>query len=766
MVKKILIIEDDRILLETASKFLTDEGYAVFKARDGVEGIKTAEKELPDLIFCDIYMPVVDGYEVFAKLQSNYSTSQIPFIFLTSKSDKEDIRHGMNLGADDYITKPFNVDELKKTIITRLEKFEKNIRLSEMKYRVLFELSGDAIFIVKPPHGEIVDANRTSTEMLGFTKEELLKKNYTDLLTGNEYQKSLRHWEKGNKKESLSNIETTITSKTGYRIPVLIRLTNIEINKEWMILLIVRNITEIREKEHALKESEERHRELVENTGEGLGVVDVDEVFTYANPAACEFFGLSYDELMGKNLMEFVDPAGREEIRRQTGLRKTGEKSIYELNVIRPDGERRWIVVTATPRCDTDGNFIATFGIFRDITKRKLYEKELIISKEKAEESDRLKTSILANISHELRTPLNGILGFAEILREELKDTDYSTMAENIHASGRRLMLTLNSIITLSQLESGRVSINLRDISLQDVIGSVVKSMQSLADEKQITISSMGIRPMSIQTDEHLLKQLLRQILDNSIKFTERGGVTIETTRVTEPFQEWSVIRISDTGIGIAKDYFELIFQEFRQVSEGFGREYQGSGIGLTICKKIIDLLKGRITLESQECIGSAFSIWLPCEPEPPSTEKEAPEKQLYRVETKRPRRSSEKLPLALLVEDNKVNKDLTEYFLRSACKMEHALNGETCLVMAKAKQYAIILMDINLGSGKTGIETVRELRKLPGYEKIPIIAVTGYAMANDKEKLLEEGCTHYIPKPFDQATLLGVVEQALSAGI
>jgi CheY-like chemotaxis protein len=287
--------------------------------------------------------------------------------------------------------------------------------------------------------------------------------------------------------------------------------------------------------------------------------------------------------------------------------------------------------------------------------------------------------------------------------------------------------------------------------------------MQPQADEKQITINTRGISPMPIQTDEHLLKQLLRQIIDNSIKFTERGGVTIETSRVTEPSRDWAVIRISDTGIGIAKDYFELIFQEFRQVSEGFGREYQGSGIGLTICKKIIDLLEGRITLESQECIGSAFSIWLPCKAERPSPEIEAPVKKVLHGETKNPRRSSEKLPLALLVEDNKVNKDLTEYFLRPVCKVEHAANGETCLMMAKAKHYAIILMDINLGVGKTGIEAVREIRKLPGYEKTPIIAVTGYALANDKEKLLEEGCTHYIPKPFDQATLLGVVEQALS---
>jgi len=764
MLKKILIIEDDRILLETAAAYLKDEGYEVIKAHNGLEGVNTAEKTLPDLIYCDIFMPVMDGYQVFARLQSNYSTSKIPFIFMTSKAEREDVRQGMNLGADDYITKPFKISELRKTTTARLDKFEKTIKQSEIKYRVLFELAGDAIFILRPPKGEIVDSNRTSSEMLGYSKEELLKMNGNNLLTDSEFQRTIKFWEKGNKKDSLTNFETSITSKNGQKIPVYANLTNIEIHLERLILLIVRNVSEIKAKEKALQESEERHRELVENTGEGIGIVDLNERFTYANPAACEIFGLPSEKLMGRSLSDFLDQSNFNEVKRQSQIRKAGNKSIYEMEVIQPDGNRRWIVVTATPQYDADGNFIASFGIFRDITKRKLYERELIISKEKAEESDRLKTSIMANISHELRTPLNGILGFAEILREELQDTDYEQMAENIHQSGHRLMTTLNSIITLSQLESGRVTLSLKEFPVQEWICSVVKSVQPLADEKQITINTSGIKPWVLRTDEHLFKQLVRQILDNSIKFTERGGINIETSIVTENQNDWLVVKISDTGIGIGKDYFELIFQEFRQVSEGFGRQYQGSGIGLTICKKIIDLLDGKITLESEECIGSAFSIWLPYKrPVSEIPRKPAGIKEVPGVKKQKSKKTFEKLPLALLVEDNKVNKDLTEYFLRTTCKLDHAADGETSLIMAKAKQYSLILMDINLGAGKTGVEVVRELRKLPGYEKIPIIAVTGYVMAEDKDRLIEEGCTHYLSKPFDQASLLAIVEQALS---
>ena len=615
MSKKILIIDDDRILLETASQFLKHEGYEVIKAHDGLEGISFAKKTHPDIIYCDIYMPNMDGYEVFKKLQTNYSTSQIPFIFMTSKSEKKDIRHGMNLGADDYITKPFNFEELKETTAVRLEKFEKTIKQSEIKYRILFERAGDAIFILKTAKGEIVDSNQISADLLGFSKEEFLLKTWTDLLRETDCQKRVNKWKNGNKQDVLTNIETWITGKDEKKIPVAVSFTNIEISNKWFIFLIIRNLSEIKEKEKALKESEERYRELVENTGEGIGIVDLHENFTYANPAACEIFGFSSDALLGRNFLELLAPSSPEEIKRQTQLWKTGKKSIFETEVIRPDGEHRWIVVTTTPQYDAVGKLTTTFAIFRDITKRKLYERELIIAKEKAEESDRLKTSILANTSHELRTPLNGILGFAEILHEELKDTDYEAITENIYQSGHRLMTTLNSIIILSQLESGEMVLSLKPMALQDGILSVVKCLQSLADKKHLTINTSGVKPWQIQTDEHFFKQLLGQILDNSIKFTEQGGVTIETFMVTEQHENWLVVKISDTGIGISKDYFDLIFQEFRQVSEGFGRRFQGSGIGLTICKKIIDLLHGKITLESVERIRSSFSVWLPYKP-------------------------------------------------------------------------------------------------------------------------------------------------------
>jgi len=759
--KKILIIEDDRILMETAADFLREEGYEVLKAFDGQAGIDEAKRALPDLILCDIYMPKFDGYQVFSILQNDLSTSRIPFIFMTAKTEREDIRYGMQLGADDYITKPLNFKELLKSIQIRLEKFEKTIKRSEVKYHALFELASDAILLVKPHRGEVLDANQATLDMLGLDKEEIPDLNGHNIFAGDEFTKTIRLWDSGKTQDSFALLESKWIHKNGHQIPVQVSGKSIEILGDRIFLIIARNISEIKAKEEALRESEERYRDLVENTGEGLGVVDTHEIFTYANPAACEIFGMGVDHLIGKCLTDFLNAKSILEIQKQTELRKQGENSIYELEVIRPDGDHRWIIVTATAKYDKAGQLTGTFGIFRDITIRKLYEEELIVAKEKAEESDRLKSSILANMSHELRTPLNGILGFAEILKEELRDTEYESMAENIHGSGLRLMSTLNSIITLSQLESGKISITVREFDLMGGINSLIRSFGQMAKEKKIYLKSEGDYPGKIYTDEHLFKQLLRQIIDNAIKFTDTGGITIQSSKITQSGKNWVVINITDTGIGIEKDYFDLIFQEFRQVSEGFGRKYQGSGIGLTISKKIIDLLDGKIVLKSKSGKGSTFSIWLP---ERLTIEVGVKDKlKAHSTPSVRIKQSGADLPQVLLVEDNQVNRELTEFFLKKICNLEFVTDGETALEMVKTKSYDAILMDINLGVGMNGIETTRFIRKIPGYETIPIIAVTGYTMIDDKDKLLAEGCTHYIAKPFDRAAIQALLKEALS---
>lgn len=888
IVKKVLLIEDDLLILETTGELLADFGFDVIRASGGPEGINLAKSQLPDIILCDILMPDMDGHEVLKALQTDFTTAEIPFIFLSSLSDKMDIRKGMELGADDYITKPANPDELVSTLKTRLEKFDRLIKHKELRYRILFELATDAILMIKPKNGEIIDVNQSCLKILGYTKDEIQQLSAGDLFAEGEWEKALRMLRKGDEENPISFSETKLIRKDGAGIPVLSNGQKVEIHGITYLLLSARDVSEIKSKDIALKESEERYKELVENIGEGIGLVDHNERFIYVNPMASEIFGLPPDQLIGQKLLNFIHPSSHAEILRQTQNRKQGQKDIYEVEVLRLDGLRRWIIVTATPQYNALGQATGTFGIFRDITNnkvadarlkeseerlraivditndfiweidtrwkytyisskvydilgyrpeeilgkspfdflvpedlesaresiqklvhdykplnlinnrvihrdghivymetsaiplfdangkytgyrgadrdvslRKSFENQLIIAKEKAEESDRLKSSILANVSHELRTPLNGILGFAEIIKNELKDTDYALMADNIHSSGRRLMTTLNSLITLSQLMAGKVSLTIKPVLLKECVSSVLKSYEPEARAKNLTINLKAGQEIIALTDEQLLKQLLRQILDNAIKFTDKGSIEAEISGMTLKTKGFITISISDTGIGIDKTFHEQVFQEFRQVSEGFQRKYQGSGIGLTICKKIIELLAGRITLESIPGKGTTFHILLPHPDETGSRNETNPVNKEDNEEVKEKKND---LPWVLLVEDNLVNKELTEFFLRKTCRLDYASDGSAAIEKVKENNYAAILMDINLGYGMNGIDTMKEIRRIKGYKEVPIIAVTGYTMSGDKDSLIAQGCTHYLAKPFDQASILEIMNDVLKS--
>ncbi|MEI7723827.1 MAG: PAS domain S-box protein [Bacteroidota bacterium] len=774
------------------------------------------------------------------------------------------------------------------TVLDSVQNPESAFQRIATAYQTLFELDSDAILVVRSAEGFVLEANRECIAMLGYPEDELTRLCVFDFMCDVPAVFNLPGQHADPEVTLPFMQETCWKHHDGHEIPVRVSIKEINTSGEPHYMIIARDLGELKAKEKALIASDASYHDLVENTGEGLGIVDTEEYFIFANPAACELFGLSADKLVGTNLNSFLNPQAIEEIKVQTAIRKDGQKSRYELEIIRPDGDRRWIIVTATPQYDADRNFISTFGIFRDITQRKLaetkvreseqrlheivdltndwiweidpqwkysfvspkifdilgylpeevinrspfdfllpedvakvqegvrglvhqykplnaiinrakhkdghvvfletsgiavfseqgeykgyrgadrdvtlrklHERELIVAKEKAEESDRLKSSILANMSHELRTPLNGILGFAEILKEVLHKSEYESMVDNIFNSGKRLMSTLNSIITLSQLEAGKIKVSRQTILLEPTIASVVQSMKSMAQEKNIYIHVARMRSSPINTDDHLFRQLLQQILDNAIKFTHNGGITIETYNAAESGTDGVVVKITDTGIGIDKTYYDLIFQEFRQVSEGFGRKYQGSGIGLTISKKIIDLLGGRITIESEPEQGSSFSIWLPQKPGEATLT--APKPIPAKIDpVPKITASPENLPTVLLVEDNVVNKELTILFLRNTCVVEYALDAATAIEMACAKQYKAILIDINLGYGMNGIEATREIRRIPGYEHTPIIAVTGYTMTEDMEQLYAAGCTNHIAKPFDKRTLKEMVQKTL----
>ena len=388
-------------------------------------------------------------------------------------------------------------------------------------------------------------------------------------------------------------------------------------------------------------------------------------------------------------------------------------------------------------------------------------EEELLAAKENAEEMNRLKSNFLANMSHELRTPMIGILGYSEILSEELEDNDHLEMVRNIKNSGDRLMKTLNFLLDLSRIESNSEEISMVVMDINKIIVDVVINYEGFAKKKNLYLNySFKNKKIFCRLNEKIVIQILDNLINNALKFTSVGGVTVESGIENMDNISWAKIRVIDSGIGIPEKYHEIIFEEFRQVSEGINRGYEGSGLGLTITRKSVELLGGKIFVESNVDRGTVFTVLFKTE----AAESDAADGDKV-PETEGPvpqiTKSSERI---LVVDNDEITLDYVKQILEKFYDFDTAPDGNKALELASGISYSLILMDIGLGLSIDGIETSKKISSLPGYDKIPIVAMTAYVMKGDKELFLSQGFTDYLPKPFQSKDLLDIIRKNLVA--
>jgi signal transduction histidine kinase/CheY-like chemotaxis protein len=420
------------------------------------------------------------------------------------------------------------------------------------------------------------------------------------------------------------------------------------------------------------------------------------------------------------------------------------------------DGEDKWVESLGTKIIFANNNSILV--TLRDVTERKQTERQLKLAKEQAEELNKIKSSFLANMSHELRTPLVGILGFAELLKEDLSEPDSKEMAERILISGNRLMETLNSILDLSRIEANKLDLRIWSFKLSDIVRTQVQLFDAVAERKGLYLKTEILdENLYSEVDEQIFRQIINNLVNNAIKYTSHGGIVVSLDSIFDGFKDYARIIVKDTGIGIPENSLSTIFQEFRQVSEGFNRHFEGTGLGLTITKRFVELLKGKIDVDSKVGNGSTFTILFPL------VKEETPSYYENNIETKtngdHNDTPSYQEPIVLVVENDEGSKDITRLFLQNICKLDFANSGEEALQMIIMKNYDIILMDINLGVGMSGVEATKRIRKLKGYEGTPIVALTGFAMRGDREEFIKAGCTHYLSKPFTKESITRLVK-------
>jgi len=501
--------------------------------------------------------------------------------------------------------------------------------------------------------------------------------------------------------------------------------------------------------------------QLFENSPETIVLTDIEGHLLKINSEFERLFGFTEREALGKKIDDLIAPENfSHEALAITEKVGKGEKVMVE--TIRQDksGNKIHVSILGTP-IEIGGGQIGVYGIYRNITDRKEYESKLRLAKEKAEESDKLKSAFLANMSHEIRTPMNAILGFSELLKNELiTQEERDEYIKIIRAKGKELLEIINDIIDISKIEAGDVRIVLEYFSLKDFILEIYEQFsgeKNIMEKEHIELRLKITRnkePM-ITTDKSRLKQVFNNLIHNAFKFTNEGYVEIGYE-----FPSDSQIRffIKDTGIGIPEDKQQIIFDRFRQVDESISSQYGGTGLGLAISKNLVTMLKGKISVISKPGHGSTFFI------EMPITEikiTESKKKAVY------PRTENTfRIPvltdrLILVAEDDSSNYLFIESFLKQTkARILWARDGIQAVdLFRNNKNIEMVIMDIRM-PGMNGIEATREIRRHD--HKVPIIALTAYAFTNDREKSLEAGCNDYLSKPVRLETLIETLNKYL----
>ena len=525
-----------------------------------------------------------------------------------------------------------------------------------------------------------------------------------------------------------------VTTKEG--VKHTIDAVNIPLIEQNAMVSTVIDVTDRWKALNELTDSKERFKMLSQLTFEGI-VVHKDGICIDANQSFCNLIGYEFEEILEKDVIELmVREDYREKVRFKVQTLNTGP---YEIIGLKKDGTHLPLEIMAR-NIKWKDDLVRVVAV-RDITERKKYEEELIKQKQKAEESDYLKSAFLANMSHEIRTPMNSIIGFSSFLKDEditIEERDeFIAIIEN---SSKQLLRLINDIIDISKIESGVIDLMPVNFNLEATLEEFKTEFSVLAKHKNIDFKvnvEKELKDSLVYCDINRFKQILSNLIGNAVKFTNKGLVEVGCKKVDYGIEFY----VEDTGIGIAKYNFDLIFDRFRQVEDYSTRRHQGTGLGLAITKALISKMGGYITLESIENKGTKFTFFLPMVIEKKSDSQE----DIQEIK-------SDKIQLFdgkkfLIAEDEDLNYVLLDRILaKTKAKLIRAKNGIEAVELYKRYKPDLVLMDIKMPV-VNGFEATIRIRKID--KDIPIIAVSAYAMADDRDKALKAGCNDYISKPY-----------------
>jgi len=758
---KVLILEDNEYDMELVKRSVVSSSNYHFQFTWVIsknDFIKALTDTKFDIVLSDYNLPQFNGIDAL-KISKEINPN-IPFIIVTGTLTEEAAADSIKAGAWDYVVKErLNRLPLAVESVLKLKNEKLKLKESEEKFRLITTSAQDGIIMIDN-EGKINYWNPGAEKIFGYSIEEVRNKNMHSLLAPSKYHSqhlpAFQHFRETGEGPMLGKVvELEALKKDGTIIDIELSLAGMQLSEGHGAVGIVRDISERKIAENEIKRQYYFIDAMLNSIPIPLFYKDTEGKYLGCNEAFSEMFGKSAAEIRGKTVNElWPEQYSQTYNKKDMELLQNKSRQRYESVIIDKDKKEHQVIYDKAVFYNEKDEVAGIIGTFTDITEIKKKEAELILAKEKAEESDRLKSAFLATMSHELRTPLNAVIGFSSLIDDSLPLDEILEMAKLINKSGNHLLNIIESIFNISMLQTKELKIRPESFSVYDVfleIKSVIEAEINNENKEHISVlfePEPNTTSTTIVTDKTKLIQMLTNLSSNAVKFTEKGKIEFGYF-----FTEKDItFFVQDTGIGIPSDKTDLIFERFRQVDDTHTRQHGGIGLGLAICKEIANLLGGSLWVDSEEGKGSSFYFRLP----------DAVLKDAALPENvAEPSIPDLKNTTLLIAEDIESNYSLIEAMLRkTGAHLLWAKSGEEAIRLASENpEVSLILMDIRM-PGINGYEATRSIKKI--RPKLKIIAQTAYTMPEEIEKCIEAGCDGYISKPISKIKLYDVIRQMM----
>lgn len=763
---RVLVVDDDPDLAAAYKLHLESAGVVATVVNNPLDAVAALHDFRPDLLLMDVYMPGCSGMELAAVIRQQDCHATLPIVFLSTETDLGRQLTAINLGGDDFLTKPVEPWHLVRSVLARARR-ARDLRLSserqsrlvhELEYQK-FALDQHAIVSIADAAGRITYANHKFSEISQYSEQELLGQNHRILNSGYHEPAFFRQMWETISAGRVWQGEIRNRSKNGryYWVGTTIVPFLDEAGKPYQYVSIRTEITRIKETEERF-----RHGQVYANIGTWDWEIQSGELFW--SERIGPLFGYAEGELETSyaNFLAAIHPEDRQYVMDSvSACVEHGAEYNIEHRVVWPDGTIVWLRETGDVVRDADGKAVRMLGVVQDITPRKRAEEEALRARDEAERANQAKSEFLARMSHELRTPLNAILGFGQLLESDPVAPLSASQRENVELilkAGWHLLALINEVLDLAKIEAGNIDMSIEDVGVGEVLEECLSIISPLAEQRNVEVVEIPCAAPScvVHADRVRLKQVLLNLLSNAIKYNRDGGKV--TVMYQTPAPGWLRISVTDTGVGLTPEQQENLFQPFNRLGAEHGEE-QGTGIGLIIARHMVELMGGSVGVESEPGRGSTFWVELNLghglrpaiagEPDVPAAP--APEIGAHHC--------------VLYIEDNPANLKLVARILtrRMDFDLITAHTGELGLELARYRRPELIILDINL-PGMDGIELRGRLRLYEETRDIPVIALSANALPRDIERAMNAGFQDYVTKPIRVEALFAAVDKAIQS--